>query len=103
MAWGFTVIVAVALAPTARMPRVQVTVLVPLQLPCVAVAETKVTAGSGSVTVTPVAAAGPRLKALIVYVKFVPRSTGWADALLVTNRSAPVVLLVTTSVTAALC
>lgn len=59
---GFTVIVTVALAPLARLPRVQVTVVVPLQLPWVAEAETKVAVlGSGSVTVTPVAAAGPVL------------------------------------------
>ena len=47
-----------------RVPRVQITVSVPLQVPWVAVAETKVTPGGNvSVTRTPVATTmGPLLK-----------------------------------------
>src|SRR5215831_18121025 len=48
------------LVPAARVPRLQVTVAVPVQVPCEAVEETNVVpAGIGSVTVTPVAAVLP--------------------------------------------
>ena len=51
----------------AIVPSVQVTVVVPLQLPCVGVAETKVVpAGMMSVTVTFAAAVGPALLTAIV-------------------------------------
>jgi hypothetical protein len=54
--------VTVALAPLAREPMAQVTVVVPLQLPWDGVAETKVVpAGITSVTTTAVAAPGPAL------------------------------------------
>src|SRR5262245_6945327 len=57
---GVTLIITIALAPTARLPRLQLTVLVPAQVPWVVVAEPNVTpAGSGSATITLVAAAGP--------------------------------------------
>lgn len=56
-------------ATAARVPMLQVTVVVPAQVPCVEVAETKVTpAGNGSVTTTPVATDGPLFLAVIVYV-----------------------------------
>ena len=60
-AWSaVTVIVTVAFAPEASAPRSQVIVVVPEQLPCDALAAAKLTvAGSGSVTVTPVAVLGP--------------------------------------------
>jgi len=59
---GVTTMVTVALLPLASDPRVQVTVLVPLQAPWLADAETNVTpAGSVSVTVTPEAEDGPLL------------------------------------------
>jgi hypothetical protein len=57
----------VAVAPAARLPSAQLTGFRPLQPPWLAVAETSVTpAGSGSVTVTPVAAPGPWLVTVIV-------------------------------------
>ena len=60
-AWSaVTVIVTVACAPEASAPRLQVSVVVPEQAPCDAFAAAKLTlAGSGSVTVTPVAVLGP--------------------------------------------
>ena len=58
--------VTIALPPTARLPRLQFTGPLPLQLPCVVVADTKATpAGSVSATVTFVAAAGPLLVAVM--------------------------------------
>ena len=57
---GTTTIVTIALLSTSRLPRLQITGPLPLQLPCVAVAETNETpAGSVSVTVTFVAGFGP--------------------------------------------
>ena len=57
---GDATIVTVALLSTSRLPRLQITGALPLQLPCVAVAETNVTpAGSVSATVTFVACFGP--------------------------------------------
>jgi hypothetical protein len=57
IAVGLTTILIVAVAEEARLSRAQVIVLVPLQVPWLEVAETKVTPdGSVSVTVTPVAA-----------------------------------------------
>jgi hypothetical protein len=59
--------VTVALALSVRMPRPQTTVLVPVQLPWLGVAETKLTpAGKMSVIVTPVALLGPLLVAVRV-------------------------------------
>ena len=51
----------VATPPCARLPRLQLTVVVPLHgFPCVGVAETKVTPlGNASFTVTAVAGDGP--------------------------------------------
>jgi hypothetical protein len=64
---GVTTIVTVALAPLARVPRVQVMVLVPLQLPWLADEETNVTPeGRVSVTATPVAVLGPLLVTVMV-------------------------------------
>ena len=59
--------VIVAVAPFAIVPRPQVTVDVPLQVPCDGVADTKVVpAGMLSVTATLLAAAGPALVTVIV-------------------------------------
>ena len=67
VACGTQTMLTVAALPLARVPRLQVTVVVPLQVPCVGVAETKVTpAGNGSVTVTFVAGEGPVLVAIIL-------------------------------------
>ena len=55
------------LAPAANVPNEQVTVAVPVHVPCDAVADTNVTpAGSVSETVTPVAAVFPVWEAVIV-------------------------------------
>jgi hypothetical protein len=57
---GITTIVTVALAPFAKAPTAQVTVLVPLQVPAVDELETRITpAGNVSVTDTADAASGP--------------------------------------------
>jgi len=53
---GVTMMVTVALAPFARLPKKHVTVAVPLQPPWLAAADTKTTPlGRGSATVTPAA------------------------------------------------
>ena len=86
---GVTVIVTTALAPIARLPRLHVTVVVPLHVPCVADDEPKVTpAGNASVTVTFVAAAGPLLVATMRYDSGTPTCPGFGDAVFVTDRSA---------------
>ena len=59
--------VMVALAPLARVPMLQVTGPVPLQVPCVVEEVTDVTlAGKVSVTLTLVAEAGPLLVTMIL-------------------------------------
>ena len=64
---GVTIIVTFAETPLPNVPRLQVTVLVPLQLPWLGVADTNVTpAGKVSVTVTPVALFGPLFVTVIV-------------------------------------
>ena len=66
-------IVIVALAPVASVPSEQVTVDVPLQVPCVELAETNVIfGGSASVTVTLAASLGPAFEAVSVNVTSVP-------------------------------
>src|SRR6185503_10873803 len=85
---GVTVIVTTALAPNARLPRLHVTVVVPLHAPCVAADDTKATpAGITSVTVTLVAAAGPLLVATMRYASGTPTCPGFGDAVFVTARS----------------
>jgi hypothetical protein len=64
---GVTTIVTVALPPLLMVPRLQETVLVPVQLPWLGVAETYVApAGSVSVTVTPDALLGPPFVTVMV-------------------------------------
>lgn len=59
---GLTMMVTVAVLCLGRLPMLQMTVLVPLQLPWLGTAETKATvAGKLSVTTTPVAFEGPLL------------------------------------------
>jgi hypothetical protein len=80
---------AVAEAPTATFPRLQLMVVVPMQVPWLAVAETKVIpAGSGSVKMTPVEDAGPLLVTVIVKVTVVPWVTVLGVAVLVMERLA---------------
>src|SRR5215212_5518847 len=70
---SFTTSVIVACAAIFIAPRVQMTVDVPAQLPCVGVAETKlVPAGIVSVTTTFAAIVGPLFVTAIVYVTFEP-------------------------------
>jgi hypothetical protein len=81
--------VTVALAPLARVPRLHVTVTVPLQLPCDVMVDTQVAPpGKVSVMVTPVAALGPLLVTTIVYVRFCPTKTGSGLSVLVIERLA---------------
>lgn len=64
---GVTTMLTEALAPLATVPSTHVTVVVPLQEPSEALAETSVTlAGNVSVTVTFAAASGPRFDTPIV-------------------------------------
>src|SRR5437763_11586799 len=76
-------------APAAMSPILQVRIAPPVQLPCVAVAETKVfPAGIGSVIVTPVAALGPWLVTTIVQVMLpLPRSWTRGEPVFVIDRS----------------
>src|ERR1051325_8561751 len=61
---GVTVIVTIALLPAMRLPSVQFTGPLPLQLPCVVVAAPNaMPAGNVSTTITFVAVAGPLLVA----------------------------------------
>jgi hypothetical protein len=64
---GVTTIVIVALAAFDIVPKLHVTVVVPEQLPCDAIADTNVTpAGNTSVAVTFVALSGPLFVTVIV-------------------------------------
>ena len=82
-----------ALEPTASPPRLQFTGPLPLQLPCVAVADTNVIpAGSVSVTTTFVAAPGPLFVAVMRYERLTPTCPGFGDAVLVKDKSALVEL-----------
>src|SRR5215211_6503785 len=86
---GVTTIVTVALLPTARLPRLQSTGPLPLQLPCVAVAETNTTpAGSVSMILTLVPFAGPLLVATSRYERVAPACPGFGETVLVKARSA---------------
>ncbi len=87
---AFTLTTSVMLADTCglRIPMGQVTVAVPVHVPCVGVAETKVTpAGKVSVTLTPVAWEGPLLATPIVYVRLLPGVTGSGLSVFVIARS----------------
>lgn len=75
-------------AVAASVPMLQVMVVVPVQVPCVDVAETSVTPpGKGSVTTTLVATDGPLFLAVIVYVISSPARTADALATLVIVKS----------------
>jgi hypothetical protein len=85
--WAFVTMVIVAVTPEAIVPSEQVTVVVPLQVPWLGVADTNVTlAGSTSTIVTPVAEFGPAFVTAIVKVAF--ELTRTSDAVdLVIERS----------------
>jgi hypothetical protein len=95
---GFTVMAIVTFCPFVMVPRVQVTVALPLQVPAeggVTVVEIHVTfAGSVSVTDTPVAALGPLFTTASVYVRFCPANTGLGEADFVIETSAEAVTVV---------
>lgn len=75
-------------AEAAKVPMLQVTVVVPVQVPLVEVAETSVTpVGNGSVTTTLLATDGPLFLAVIVYVTSSPARTVPALAVLVMLKS----------------
>src|SRR5687767_4269732 len=79
----------IALAPTARLPRLQSTGPLPLQLPCVSDADTNATpAGSVSMILTFVAFPGPLLVAVRRYERLTPACPGFGEAVLVNARSA---------------
>jgi len=64
---GVTRMLAMAELPTARLPKLQVTVVVPEHEPCVGLAETNVTpAGRVSVNIVFVAGDGPRFVTTIL-------------------------------------
>ena len=85
---GRMTIVTVAEAPLARSPSAHVTVVVPEQLPWLAVDDLALSPeGSVSVTVTPVAGFGPLLVTVSVYVRSRPARDGSAESTFVTPRS----------------
>ena len=70
---GVTTIVTNALPPEASDPKLQLTVLVPLHDPCVGVAEPNVRPpGKTSLTLTPVAFAGPLFVTVMRYESGTP-------------------------------
>jgi hypothetical protein len=93
---GVATIRTVALAPGARLPRVQVTVTVAVPLvaqppvvgPLVKLAELKVRAVSVSVTFTTVAVFGPLLVTVMLYVMGCPTLTGSGESDTVSVKSA---------------
>ena len=88
---GFTLtmIVVLAVAPTARLPSPMVTVsLAKLTAPWLLVADMKETpAGSVSATVTPVALDGPLFTLVSVYASCWPAVTGSGESLLMIAKS----------------
>ncbi len=91
---GLTTMVTMAGTDGSIMPRAHVTRPSDLPLPdrvhdpWLAVADTNVTSGNWSVSVTPLAAPEPRLFTVIVYVRFARAVTGSGESLLFTLRSA---------------
>ena len=86
---GVTTIFTVAPAPFASVPRLHVTVAVPLHEPTVVLDETNVTPdGSTSVTVTPAAASGPWFATASVHVNGDPTVTGSGESDFAIDRSA---------------
>ena len=84
-----------ALDPAPRDPSEQVTVEVPVQLPRVGAADTRVSpAGRASLTVTSAAADGPALETRTVYRTVSPATSGASSVVLVTPMSASGVTVV---------
>lgn len=85
-----TTSVTVVLAPLAKLPKMQLIVAVPEQLPWSGVAETNVTpVGNTSVNTTPEASAGPLLVIVVVKVSLPPTATGSGAWIIATAKSAP--------------
>ena len=88
-----TVIVTVMVAPLLTAPKMQVTVVVPAQDPCVVEEETKVVpAGMVSTSLPSTVLIRPRFLTVIVYVKLEEIKTGVGDVVEDTARSACVPL-----------
>src|ERR1700737_782376 len=87
---GLTRMFMTANAPFGRPPRLQVTVVVPVQGdPCVGVTETRLMPdGRLSVTTTLVAGDGPLFVTAIRYVRFASVTAGFGDAVFVSARLA---------------
>src|ERR1700722_4940211 len=98
-----TLIVTVAVVPFVIVPSAQVTVTVPLQVPCEGVAEINVVpAGRGSVSTTAAASTSPRSSSCTVYVSVEKTNTGVGAALMDTAMSACAAVSTNTVVVVAL-
>ena len=83
-----TVIVTIAVDPAAMVPREQIKGFARTQPPCVAeAAPSVVPAGTGSFSVTFVAAAGPWFVTTIRNTNELPTSPGFGEALFVMDKS----------------
>ena len=92
LAEGLTTMSTLAVAPPGKIPRSQVTVVVPEHDPRLGVADTSVApVGSASVTVTPLVVDGPDDVPLLVtvrwYVRVCPCRTGSGESVFVIDRS----------------
>jgi hypothetical protein len=91
----FTTNVTVGNVVTATVPRVHVTVAVPVQVPCDGVAETKVVpAGTASVRVTLWASDGPLFWTWMAYERLAPGVTGSGESVFATDTFATAVTVV---------
>ena len=85
---GVTTIVMTAFPPALIVPKEQLTVVDPMQVPWVAVAEPKLTPiGRLSEKFTFVAAAGPLLVTTARYDRLIPTCPGLGEAVLLSERS----------------
>jgi hypothetical protein len=90
---GLTTMSTPAVAPPGKIPRLQISVVVPEHDPTLGVADTSVApAGRVSVTVTPLVVEGPDEVPLLVTVKWYarvcPSRTGSGESVFVIDRSA---------------
>ena len=84
-----TVMVMLALAPFAILPKAQLTVVVPLQVPCDVAADRKVTLdGSVSVSVTLLAVLDPLFFTTMPYVSLANFLTGSGESVMAIAKSA---------------
>src|ERR1041384_5505595 len=86
---GTTTMLMMAIPLRASEPRLHVTVVVPLHMPCVGVAEVKLMPmGRLSVTTTFVAGDGPLFVTVNRYVRFASVTPGFGEAVFVSDRLA---------------